>query len=77
MRSKRINTKHTHGTGCTFSAAITAHLGRGLSLKEAIIEAKKFVQGAIENPLNIGHGHGPTNHFAHRLGYEAEVEIIE
>ncbi|MED3660853.1 bifunctional hydroxymethylpyrimidine kinase/phosphomethylpyrimidine kinase [Ureibacillus sp. FSL K6-8385] len=77
MKSPKIDTRHTHGTGCTFSAAITAYLGRGLSIKESIIEAKKFVQAAIENPLNIGHGHGPTNHFAHRLGAKAEVEIIE
>ncbi|MEK4284810.1 MULTISPECIES: bifunctional hydroxymethylpyrimidine kinase/phosphomethylpyrimidine kinase [Ureibacillus] len=77
LKSKRIDTKHTHGTGCTFSAAITANLGKGLSLKESVIEAKKFVQMAIENPLNIGRGHGPTNHFAHRFGAKVEVEIVE
>lgn len=65
MESKRIDTKHTHGTGCTFSAAITAFLGKEYALKEAIIEAKKFVQLAIEHTLSIGHGHGPTNHFAY------------
>lgn len=77
MVSKKVDTKHTHGTGCTFSAAITAYLGRGLTIKESIIEAKKFIQTAIEHPLYIGHGHGPTNHFARRQGLEAEVEIIE
>lgn len=78
MESKRIQTKHTHGTGCTFSAAITAFLGRGLSLKDAIIEAKKYVQMAIENTLHIGHGHGPTNHFAYQeLKGEVEVKMIE
>lgn len=66
METKRINTKHTHGTGCTFSSAITAFLGRGFTLHESIVEAKKFVQLAIEHPLNIGHGHGPTNHFAYQ-----------
>ncbi|MFC5558999.1 bifunctional hydroxymethylpyrimidine kinase/phosphomethylpyrimidine kinase [Ureibacillus thermophilus] len=76
LKSKRIHTKHTHGTGCTFSAAITAYLGRGFSVKDSIIEAKKYVQSAIENPLHIGNGHGPTNHFAHRF-HSAEVEVIE
>lgn len=78
MESERIETMHTHGTGCTFSAALTAFLGQGWSLKEAIIEAKKFVQLAIENPINIGHGHGPTNHFAYKISQGiCEVNIIE
>lgn len=78
MKSERIQTKHTHGTGCTFSAALTSFLAKGYSLKNAMIEAKKFVQLAIENPLNIGHGHGPTNHFAYqqRKG-QYEVSISE
>jgi hydroxymethylpyrimidine/phosphomethylpyrimidine kinase len=78
MESARIETKQTHGTGCTYSAALTAFLGQGWSLKEAIIEAKKFVQLAIETPLNIGHGHGPTNHFAYNIAKGVcEVNIIE
>lgn len=78
IKTDRINTKQTHGTGCTFSAAITAFLGKGMSLREAIIEAKKFVHLAIANPLNIGHGHGPTNHFAYNQKKdEFEVTIVE
>ncbi len=78
MKTKRIDTKHTHGTGCTFSSAITAFLGTGYDIREAIIEAKKFVQLAIQNPLNIGHGHGPTNHFAYQNGNGiCEVTIVE
>ena len=77
MQSKRIKTKHTHGTGCTFSAVITAFLGRGFSLQEAIIEAKKFVQAAIEYPLHLGHGHGPTNHFAYQMDHKVEVMVSE
>lgn len=78
MQTPRIETKNTHGTGCTFSSAITAFLGRGFSLKEAIIEAKKFVQLAIEKDLNIGNGHGPTNHFAYQqYGGEVEVKVVE
>ncbi|MEK4626808.1 MAG: bifunctional hydroxymethylpyrimidine kinase/phosphomethylpyrimidine kinase [Solibacillus sp.] len=66
LETERINTKQTHGTGCTFSAALTAQLAKGQNLKDAIIEAKKFVHLAIQEPLNIGHGFGPTNHFAYR-----------
>lgn len=78
MQTNRMKTKQTHGTGCTFSSAITAFLGQGYELREAIIEAKKFVQLAIQNPLNIGHGHGPTNHFAYKKeNGKCEVKIIE
>lgn len=64
MTTPRKKTIHTHGTGCTFSAAIAANLAKGYSTPEAIIEAKKFVHLAISNPLFIGNGKGPTNHFA-------------
>lgn len=65
VRSPRIATTETHGTGCTFSAALTAFLARGFTMKEAVTEAKRFVHAAISHPLHIGHGHGPTNHFAY------------
>ncbi|MDF2653338.1 MAG: thiD [Paenibacillus sp.] len=65
-RSKRIPTKNTHGTGCTFSAAITAELAKGETVYEAVKIAKDFIQAAIENELKIGGGHGPTNHGAYR-----------
>ena len=78
VESERIQTTQTHGTGCTFSAALTACLAKGLDMKEAIVEAKKFVQLAISHPLNIGHGHGPTNHFAYkRFKDEVEVTVVE
>ncbi|HIX42828.1 bifunctional hydroxymethylpyrimidine kinase/phosphomethylpyrimidine kinase [Kurthia populi] len=76
MTTPRIDTKATHGTGCTFSAAITAGLANGQELKEAIIEAKRFIQAAIVHPLGIGHGHGPTNHFAYNR-YDCEVFVDE
>ncbi|EUJ35652.1 bifunctional hydroxymethylpyrimidine kinase/phosphomethylpyrimidine kinase [Brochothrix campestris] len=66
VATPRIDTKDTHGTGCTFSAAITALLAKGFPLQEAIIEAKKFIHLAISHPLHIGKGHGPTNHFAYK-----------
>ncbi len=61
--SRRIDTKNTHGTGCTFSSAIAANLAKGKSVCDSVAEAKKYVQTAIEHSLEIGRGHGPTNHF--------------
>ena len=62
-RHKRINTKNTHGTGCTLSSAIAANLANGKSVRSAVENAKNYVTGAIYDSLNIGNGHGPTNHF--------------
>ncbi|WP_068500192.1 bifunctional hydroxymethylpyrimidine kinase/phosphomethylpyrimidine kinase [Paenibacillus kribbensis] len=67
---KRVRTVHTHGTGCTFSAAITAELAKGMPVSEAILNAKAFIQAAIEEPLHLGQGHGPTNHWAFRRRQE-------
>jgi hydroxymethylpyrimidine/phosphomethylpyrimidine kinase len=61
----RLHTKNTHGTGCTFSAAITAELAKGSSVYEAVLTAKDFISAAIENDLKLGNGHGPTNHWAY------------
>ncbi|MGG3451516.1 bifunctional hydroxymethylpyrimidine kinase/phosphomethylpyrimidine kinase [Domibacillus aminovorans] len=63
---KRIDTKHTHGTGCTFSAVMTAAIAKGASVRTAAEMAKQFIQAAIEDGINIGSGHGPTNHWAYR-----------
>ncbi len=63
LTGTRINTSNTHGTGCTFSSAIAAHLARGFSFPEAVKEAKKYINGAIEHSFALGHGVGPTNHF--------------
>ncbi|MDF2947586.1 MAG: phosphomethylpyrimidine kinase [Bacillales bacterium] len=62
--SKRVKTMHTHGTGCTFSAAIAAELAKGKDVVESINNAKMFIKAAIEDELGIGVGHGPTNHWA-------------
>ncbi len=66
FEAPRISTKNTHGTGCTLSAAIAAQLGRGESIPEAVRKAKAYVYEAIAHAdeLGVGHGHGPTNHFA-------------
>jgi hydroxymethylpyrimidine/phosphomethylpyrimidine kinase len=71
-KTKRILTKNTHGTGCTFSAAITAELAKGSAVYDAVATAKNFIQAAIEDDLGIGKGHGPTNHWAYRR--RAKVE---
>lgn len=61
--AERIDTKNTHGTGCTLSSAITANLAAGSDLYTAVYKAKEYITGAIANSLEIGKGHGPTNHF--------------
>ena len=59
----RVPGRHTHGTGCTFSAALTSHLALGRSLHEAIPLAQHFVAGAIRHAPGLGRGAGPLNHF--------------
>jgi hydroxymethylpyrimidine/phosphomethylpyrimidine kinase len=61
LEARRIATRNTHGTGCVFSAAITAGLARGNDPVRAIREAKTFVTRAIETALPLGGGHGPAN----------------
>jgi len=61
----RIDTRNTHGTGCTYASAIAAQLAHGRSLKEAIQRAKQYVTEAIRHALPYGQGHGPTGHFFH------------
>lgn len=64
---KRVHSKHTHGTGCTYSAAIAAELAKGRAVEKAVRTAKQYIQAAIENAPGIGNGHGPLNHWACRL----------
>jgi hydroxymethylpyrimidine/phosphomethylpyrimidine kinase len=59
----RINTSNTHGTGCTYSSAVAAYLARGCQVYAAVEKAKEYINGAIENALELGHGVGPTHHF--------------
>jgi hydroxymethylpyrimidine/phosphomethylpyrimidine kinase len=65
--SPRIETPHTHGTGCTYSAAITAGLAKGLPLHEAVRRAKLFITEAIRTNPGLGHGSGPVNHHARAI----------
>lgn len=82
LRSVRIDTLQTHGTGCTFAAAITAELAKGRSLKESLETAKRFIQSALSDELHIGAGHGPANHAAYgkkvrRQGGVRDVEVVQ
>jgi len=61
---ERVDTPHTHGTGCTYSAAITACLASGHPLPEAIHLAKAFIAEAIRTNPGLGKGNGPVNHHA-------------
>ncbi|MBL8074068.1 MAG: bifunctional hydroxymethylpyrimidine kinase/phosphomethylpyrimidine kinase [Nitrospira sp.] len=63
LKGEFIETRHTHGTGCTFASALAAHLARGRSVLDAAQAAKTYVTQAIRHGLAIGHGHGPTDHF--------------
>ena len=65
-RSDRIETRHTHGTGCTLSSAIATGLGQGLPLDEAIARAREFVRAALLAAPGFGAGHGPMGHQAVR-----------
>lgn len=58
-----IDTPHTHGTGCTYAAALSAHLALGKPLPDAVDAAKRYVTGAIRHGPAIGRGRGPTHHF--------------
>lgn len=62
-KASRVDTKNTHGTGCTFSSAIAAQLSKGLSIENAVSKAKEYVTTAIMHSLPIGKGYGPTHHF--------------
>jgi hydroxymethylpyrimidine/phosphomethylpyrimidine kinase len=66
-RSPRIRTVHTHGTGCTYSACITAELAKGRSLDAAVDIAKRYITSAIETNPGLGKGSGPVNHHAQIL----------
>ncbi|MDE6967568.1 MAG: bifunctional hydroxymethylpyrimidine kinase/phosphomethylpyrimidine kinase [Clostridia bacterium] len=61
--TERVDTKNTHGTGCTLSSSIASNLALGHSVYDSVRLAKEYVTGAIKHSLDIGKGNGPTNHF--------------
>ncbi len=62
----RIDTRHTHGTGCTLSSAIATFLGEGADLEEAVLRARNYVRAALAAAPRFGKGHGPLGHAAVR-----------
>ncbi|MBW1971878.1 MAG: bifunctional hydroxymethylpyrimidine kinase/phosphomethylpyrimidine kinase [Deltaproteobacteria bacterium] len=72
--ANRIETENTHGTGCTYSAAIATFLGKGYNVVESVFKAKSFITNAIKYSLNIGKGHGPVNPYA---SLKAEIEPLK
>ena len=71
FRSPRLDTPHTHGTGCTLASAIAANLARGPGLGESVRRARAYVHAAIRHAPGLGGGHGPTRHFWFLTGDEA------
>lgn len=63
LPAERVETRNTHGTGCTFSAAIAAHLAHDLEPLDAIAAAKRYIGGALRGSYPVGGGHSPVNHF--------------
>lgn len=63
LEGKRIETKNTHGTGCTLSSAIASYLAKGYSIEKSVKFSKEYITIAIKNSFPIGHGVGPVGHF--------------
>ncbi|MBN1574339.1 MAG: bifunctional hydroxymethylpyrimidine kinase/phosphomethylpyrimidine kinase [Deltaproteobacteria bacterium] len=74
---ERVETKNTHGTGCTFSAAIATGLASGMDVSSAVKQAELYIDTAIRFSLNVGRGHGPTNHMAWFLRDSERYGVIE
>nr|WP_300005286.1 bifunctional hydroxymethylpyrimidine kinase/phosphomethylpyrimidine kinase [Tissierella sp.] len=62
VEGARIDNENTHGTGCTLSSAIATNLAKEMDVREAFIQAKEYLRGAIEDGLDLGEGRGPLNH---------------
>ncbi len=62
FEGRRIDTPHTHGTGCTLASALAAGLSQGLDLRAAVARGRAYVLEAIRTAPGFGHGHGPLNH---------------
>jgi hydroxymethylpyrimidine/phosphomethylpyrimidine kinase len=71
FRAPRVESRHTHGTGCTYASAVAAGLALGMSLPDAASRAQQYVAGAIRHAPQLGHGRGPLDHFWQRSGPDA------
>lgn len=63
LNGNRVNTKNTHGTGCTLSSAIASYLAKGYSIDKSVLLSKEYITKAIENSFDLGRGVGPVGHF--------------
>jgi hydroxymethylpyrimidine/phosphomethylpyrimidine kinase len=77
MKGPRIESKNTHGTGCTFASAIATFLARGDTVHEAVRKAKTFITMAIQSGINLGKGTGPTNPSAYVLREMGRYQVIQ
>ncbi len=77
IEGRRIETRNTHGTGCTFASAIATLLARGETVPEAVKKAKTFITMAIQSGLPLGKGSGPTNPFAYILREMERYRVIQ
>ncbi|MED0666580.1 bifunctional hydroxymethylpyrimidine kinase/phosphomethylpyrimidine kinase [Bacillus badius] len=75
LEAPRIDTIHTNGAGCTYSAAITAELAKGKSVPEAVEKAKRFITAAIRHSIRFKRGVGPTNHAAYGKYNETACKV--
>lgn len=73
----RIATKDTHGTGCTYSAAIAAMLASGKDVPDSVSVAKRYITEAVRHAWRIGGGHGPTNHLAPILDAKGGATVVQ
>ena len=74
---ERIDTPHTHGTGCVYSAAVATYLGMGIPVRAAVEKSKDFIHEAIRFGLPLGHGHGPANPCARFVREQERYEVLE
>ncbi len=75
VSAPRVATIRTHGTGDTLSSCITSELAKGRTMAEAIHIGKRYVEAAIQDEIQVGHGHSPLNHWAYRKVAEDENSI--
>ncbi|MBQ3402514.1 MAG: bifunctional hydroxymethylpyrimidine kinase/phosphomethylpyrimidine kinase [Synergistaceae bacterium] len=76
FNGKRIDTRNTHGTGCTLSSAIASNLAKGYGLDDSVRRAKEYISGALGAMLDLGHGSGPMNHSFNLTGKFSEKRDI-
>ena len=74
MSGPRLNSRHTHGTGCTLASAVAANMALGVSLDEAVITGREFVFDAIRTAPKFGAGNGPLNHGLNYSGLDNDTE---